>query len=194
MAVAPAPPLGSVIFNDFPLDERTTIVTTESSTTTRTCACLSRRHALTGAAVVGIGVPFLAACGGDEASTATDVPSTPASSSAGGTTPSDPATSAGGGEPAAGLTTTADIPVGGGAIFADDGVVIVQPTEGEFLGWSVVCTHQGCNVSSVEDGVILCPCHGSTFSIEDGSPQGGPASSPLSEVAITVDGDAISLA
>jgi nitrite reductase/ring-hydroxylating ferredoxin subunit len=32
------------------------------------------------------------------------------------------------------------------------------------------------------------------FSIEDGSVQGGPASSPLSEVAITVDGDSIVLA
>lgn len=162
----------------------------------RACACLSRRHALTGAAVVGVGVPFLAACGADEPSTATgssSTPSTPASSSA-GAAPSDPATSAGGGEAASGLTSTADIPVGGGKIFADEEVVIVQPTEGEFLGWSSICTHQGCAVSSVEDGVIVCNCHNSTFSIEDGSPQGGPASSPLGEVALTVDGDSISLA
>jgi Rieske Fe-S protein len=179
-------------------------VTTESRTTptldapegavARACACLSRRHALSGAAVVGVGVPFLAACGAGEASTATDSPSTPASSAAGTTAPSDPATSAEGTPAASGLTTTADIPVGGGKIFADEEVVIVQPTEGEFLAWSNICTHQGCAVSSVEDGVIVCNCHNSTFSIEDGSPQSGPASSPLDEIALTVDGDSISLA
>lgn len=156
----------------------------------RACACLSRRHALTGVASVGIGVPFLAACGSDESSTGSSA--TPSSTpSSDGSTASAPATPDGG---AAGLATTADIPVGGGKIFADEEVVIVQPTEGEFLGWSTVCTHQGCAVSSIEDGSIVCPCHNSLFSIEDGSPTSGPASSPLEEVALTVDGDSISLA
>lgn len=156
-------------------------------------ASLNRRHAVAGAALVGVGVPFLAACGGDgSSSTATDPTGTPASSDA-ASTPSDPTSSAGGGE-ASGLTTAADIPVGGGTIFADENVVIVQPTEGEFLGWSATCTHQGCLVTSVEDGSIVCNCHGSSFSIEDGSVQGGPASSPLSEVDLTIDGEAISLA
>ena len=72
--------------------------------------------------------------------------------------------------------------------------MITQPSEGTFKAFNSTCTHQGCQVASVSDGVIHCPCHGSSFSIEDGSPQGGPASSPLAEVAISVDGDAISLA
>ncbi|WP_244928332.1 Rieske (2Fe-2S) protein [Nocardioides sp. W7] len=176
-------------------------MTTESRTTStpdapkavrggRACACLSRRHALAGAVTVGVGVPFLAACGGDDASSGVDAPS----SSSGGSSPAAPATSEGAGAPAEGLTTTADIPVGGGKIFGDEGVVITQPTEGEFKGFTNICTHQGCPVTGVEDGTINCSCHHSSFSIEDGSVEGGPASSALKEIVLTVNGDAISIA
>lgn len=159
----------------------------------RACACLSRRRALAGAVTLGVGVPFLAACGSDEASSGTGASGSPSSAGSSGaaSSPAAPATSEGA---ASGLTTTADIPVGGGTIFADEGVVITQPTEGEFKGFSNICTHQGCPVTGVEDGSIVCTCHNSTFSIEDGSVQGGPASSALDEIALTVEGDSISLA
>ena len=84
--------------------------------------------------------------------------------------------------------------MGGGTIFADEQVVITQPSEGEFKAFVTTCTHQGCQVESVSDGHINCPCHGSRFTIEDGSPDGDPASSPLEEVAISVEGDQIILA
>lgn len=191
------------MFNDFRRREDP-IVTTDSRTPTadqgshdradHACSCLSRRRALTGFAAVGVGVPFLAACGSDDSSAADPGSSSDAGSPSGGSTPSAPESSAGGGGAAAGLTTAADVPVGGGTIFADEGVVITQPAEGEFKGFSNICTHQGCPVTSVEDGAIVCSCHNSMFSIEDGSVQGGPASSPLEEVALTVSGDSISLA
>ena len=145
---------------------------------------LSRRHALTGAATVGIGAPLLAACGGDDGTTASD----PGSTSSGD--PSDAPASGGGGP----LTTAAEIEVGGGTIFADEKVVVTQPAEGEFKGFSSTCTHQGCQVGSVSDGTINCPCHGSQFSIEDGSVAGGPATSPLPAVELKIQGDKISLA
>jgi Rieske Fe-S protein len=140
---------------------------------------LTRRHALAGAATVGLGLPLLAACGGGSA-----------------TDPSGSATSPGGTKPggSGALTTTSDIPVGGGTIFPDEKVVITQPTQGEFKGFSATCTHQGCTVGSVASGTIDCPCHNSMFSITDGSVQGGPASVPLPEVPISVDGNNISLA
>jgi Rieske Fe-S protein len=84
------------------------------------------------------------------------------------------------------LAATADVPVGGGVI--GGGVVVTQPTEGEFRGFSSTCTHQGCTVASVADGVISCPCHGSRFSAEDGSVENGPATAPLPEVAVSVEG------
>jgi Rieske Fe-S protein len=84
------------------------------------------------------------------------------------------------------LAATADVPVGGGVI--GGGVVVTQPTEGEFRGFSSTCTHQGCTVASVADGVISCACHGSRFSAEDGSVENGPATAPLPEVAVSVEG------
>ncbi|WP_077800948.1 Rieske (2Fe-2S) protein [Streptomyces sp. JHA26] len=92
------------------------------------------------------------------------------------------------------LATTADIPEGGGKVFADRKVVVTQPTAGEFKAFSAVCTHQGCAVKSVADGVIHCPCHNSAFSAADGSVRGGPAPEPLPAVPITVSGDSIRLA
>jgi Rieske Fe-S protein len=93
------------------------------------------------------------------------------------------------------LVSTADVAVGGGVIV--DGVVVTQPTNGEFRAFSSVCTHQGCTVRSVEDGTINCPCHGSRFSIEDGSVVEAAtglapdSQAPLPEVPIVVDGDTI---
>jgi Rieske Fe-S protein len=49
----------------------------------------------------------------------------------------------------------------------------------------------GCIVNSVADGTIDCPCHGSKYSIKDGSVVNGPATRPLAPVAITVKGTSI---
>ncbi|MEU5900684.1 MULTISPECIES: Rieske (2Fe-2S) protein [Streptomyces] len=89
------------------------------------------------------------------------------------------------------LAKTADIPVGGGKVFKDAEVVVTQPTKGEFKAFSSLCTHKGCPVTSVENGTVNCPCHGSKFDIADGSVRGGPAPKPLPAVAIAVTGGSI---
>lgn len=97
------------------------------------------------------------------------------------------------------VASAADVPVGGGIIQPDLGVVVTQPADGEFRGFSATCTHQGCAVTEVADGAIICPCHGSRFSIEDGSvvqaAQGLSADQqdPLPPVDIDSDGDTITL-
>jgi len=155
---------------------------------------LGRRHAIAGVAGLGAAAPLLVACGSEESP---------------GTTPSeasDPTSEGGGGGGGGGnggggdgLTTAADVPVGGGTIFTDEKVVVTQPTEGDFKAFTAVCTHQGCLVSQVADGTIQCGCHGSQFSIEDGANVVGPSGteagsvSPLAAVDITVEGDSISL-
>ncbi|MFF9431221.1 Rieske (2Fe-2S) protein [Streptomyces sp. NPDC014746] len=90
------------------------------------------------------------------------------------------------------LARTGDIPVGGGKILADRGLVITQPKAGEFKAFSSKCTHQGCAVSSIADGVIVCPCHQSQFDISDGSVKSGPAPAPLPPEPIQVGGEEIS--
>ncbi|NUP18178.1 MAG: Rieske (2Fe-2S) protein [Streptomyces sp.] len=92
------------------------------------------------------------------------------------------------------LAKTGDIPVGGGKIFKDEQVVVTQPTDGEFKAFSNICTHQQCPVAGVADGTINCTCHGSKFNITDGSVAHPPATKPLPEKKITVDGNSILLA
>ena len=130
---------------------------------------ISRRTTLTGAAALGVGVPLLAACGGG--------------SDGSGSAPKPPA-----GEK---LGPAAGVPVGGGTIYPDQKVVVTQPAKGEFKAFSSICTHAGCPVSSVQNGTINCTCHGSKFSIEDGSVSNGPATKPLPELAVTVEGGQI---
>ncbi|GAA1536363.1 Rieske (2Fe-2S) protein [Nocardioides humi] len=155
---------------------------------------MSRRRALAGAATLGVGVPLLAACG-DDGSTADDPAGDP-SSDAPSADPSsappaetDTASTAPDGGALDGLVAADEVPVGGGVILEDEELVVTQPAAGDFKAFEAICTHQGCLVGSVTGGQIVCPCHGSTFSISDGSNEGGPASGPLASVAVTlVDG------
>ncbi|MDH6520580.1 Rieske Fe-S protein [Streptomyces sp. SAI-208] len=138
----------------------------------------SRRVVVAAVGAAGLALT-LNACGSE------DDPS-PAASDAG----EDTAAGAGGSV----LAKTSDIPEGGGKIFKDSGVVVTQPTAGQFKAFSSKCTHQGCAVTGITDGVITCPCHKSEFSVADGSVKKGPATQPLPEEKITVSGDSITLA
>jgi Rieske Fe-S protein len=146
----------------------------------------TRRAMLAGAGAIGASV-VLAGCGTDT----TDDPGVGAPPAASDT----PGTSASGGAQNSGtdaLAKVADVPVGGGVIVAK--TVVTQPTEGQFKAFSAVCTHQGCTVANVKDGTINCGCHGSKFSIEDGSVKNGPANKPLEEKSVKQDGGNIVLA
>ncbi|MEV6441381.1 Rieske 2Fe-2S domain-containing protein [Amycolatopsis sp. NPDC051716] len=92
------------------------------------------------------------------------------------------------------LGASAGVPVGGGKVFADKGVVVTQPAAGTYAAFSAICTHQGCAVDTVADGTINCPCHGSKFTIADGAVANGPASKPLEKKPITVANGKITLA
>jgi len=89
------------------------------------------------------------------------------------------------------LALISDVPAGGGKILADKKIVITQPRAGSFEAFTAVCTHLGCTVSSVSGGTINCPCHGSKFSISNGSVVAGPAPSALAPVGIKVQGTSI---
>lgn len=86
---------------------------------------------------------------------------------------------------------TAEVPVGGGIVDRDAKLVVTQPQAGQFRAFTAVCTHGRCTVSTVAEGTIDCPCHGSKFSITDGSVVQGPADMPLAAKKVTVDGETL---
>src|SRR5688572_29496353 len=125
-------------------------------------ALRDRRAVLRSAAVAGlagVSVPLLAACG-DDGGSAGGTSTTSAPSSAASSAPSSAATTGAG----AALGAVSEVPVGGGKIYDSAKVVVTQPTAGQYKGFSAVCTHQGCVVSSVTSSTIDCMCHGSKFS------------------------------
>lgn len=138
-----------------------------------------------GAAIAG--VTLLTACGDDADPAADPTP---------GATDEQTETAGGGdggGDPpqVAALVETSKVPNGGGVILSEEEVIVTQPTAGEFMCFSSICTHQGCEVGDVAGGTINCPCHGSQFSIEDGSVVTGPAAAPLEAVQVVVEGGSV---
>ncbi|MBF4162054.1 Rieske (2Fe-2S) protein [Nocardioides acrostichi] len=155
---------------------------------------VNRRQALSGLAGAGLALPLLAACGsgGDESASDSTPTGMTTSDSSGSSGSSD--SSGSDGSDGTALVSASDVPVGSGVILSDPGVVVTQPTEGDFKAFSVTCTHQGCPVTSISSDGIVCPCHGSVFAISDGAPTAGPAPSALASVAIDVKDGEISTA
>jgi Rieske Fe-S protein len=78
------------------------------------------------------------------------------------------------------------VPVAGGVVLGKEKVVVTRPAPDDVRAFSAVCTHQGCTVSTVADGRIDCPCHGSSFDAATGAVRNGPATRPLATVAVVV--------
>jgi Rieske Fe-S protein len=127
---------------------------------------------------------LLAGCGGDTATEA---------DAGDGSKDAQPSQDDSSSAPAAvaALAATADVPVGSGVILEEAKIVVTQPTAGEFKAFDGICTHQSCLVSSVKANRISCACHGSSFAIADGAVLNGPATRPLDEIKVRVEGDKI---
>lgn len=85
----------------------------------------------------------------------------------------------------------ASVPVGGGVVAG--AYIVTQPTAGTFKAYSNVCPHQGCAVSIIQGAQVKCPCHGSVFSLADGSRVSGPAPSGLGPAKAAVSGAKITV-
>ncbi|MFJ5205879.1 Rieske (2Fe-2S) protein [Streptomyces nigra] len=137
----------------------------------------SRRTVVAAVGAAGLAVA-LTACGSeDEAS--------------GSSTEQGAAAGGGGG---AALAKTADIPEGGAKVFDAEKVVVSQPAAGDFKAFSTICTHQNCPMTDLKKDTLSCACHGSQFSVLDGSVKKGPATQPLPAKKIDVAGGSITLA
>jgi nitrite reductase/ring-hydroxylating ferredoxin subunit len=133
--------------------------------------CATRRSVLIGAAVLGAAA--LAACGGK---------------SSGAAAPTS------GAAPAGALAQLSDIPVGGAISAKANGrpIIIAQPTAGQVLAFSAVCTHMSCTVAPSSSGKELdCPCHGSKYDATTGAVISGPAPKSLPSFAVKVDNGSV---
>ncbi|MCI3278766.1 Rieske (2Fe-2S) protein [Streptomyces cylindrosporus] len=155
----------------------------------------ARRTVMAAAGAAGLAVALTACGSSDDSSSSSSDTQAGANASTGGDTGSGASSSASSGSGGGtALAKTTDIPEGGGKIFKDQAVVVTQPAAGTFKAFSTKCPHAGCAVSSIANGAIVCPCHGSQFSVEDGSVKKGPATTGLTAENVTVSGDSITLA
>lgn len=126
------------------------------------CTDLTRRQILLATGAGAGSVALLSACGPGESP-----PETPTGES---------------------LIELAEIEVGAStAVEASSGAVILltRSEEEEVLGFSAVCTHQGCTVRP-QEADFYCPCHGSRFDMTTGEATEGPADEPLAQVEVEI--------
>lgn len=147
---------------------------------------LTRRAALAlgGAGAVGSALVLTGCAPGDASGGTGDGSGTPDAEA-----PESDGTADAAGEEIAAL---ADIPVGGSiaATIGGEPVLLAQPSEGEVVAFSAICTHQACVVAAA-GSKFECPCHGSIFDAATGDVDQGPALEPLAQVPVTIDGDRV---
>lgn len=153
---------------------------------------LARRTVLVTGGALGAAAA-LAACGGSSDGTDSSASSSaPASTSGAPETSAAPESSSA--APAGEVLGPVDqVAVGSGVVYDGPKVVVTQPAQGDVRGFTAVCPHQGCLVSEVTNNEILCPCHGSLFSAEDGAVLVGPATTGLAPVDVSVVDDQVIL-
>jgi len=88
------------------------------------------------------------------------------------------------------LAPVADIPDGGGVVLSKSKIVLTR-TGNQIAAFSAVCTHESCLVNSVQNGLISCPCHDSTFDAATGAVRNGPATRALPTMPVHVVGNSV---
>ncbi len=71
-----------------------------------------------------------------------------------------------------------------GVTFHDGIIIVKEKSEIRFL--SSKCTHLGCEINSIENDKLICPCHGSSFGL-NGENIKGPAGEALAVLDFAVD-------
>ncbi len=144
---------------------------------------VTRRNALA-AASLGAGGLLLAACSGNSTAVSPSTTAADASDSAA----ADPTANAANAGTV--LTALSAVPVGGAVSATGKGgakLIVAQPTKGEVVAFSAICTHQGCTVTPAKS-TLYCGCHEAVFNTDTGAVISGPAPSPLPKVAVTISG------
>jgi thiosulfate dehydrogenase [quinone] large subunit len=90
------------------------------------------------------------------------------------------------------IANAANIPVDSSANYNDPSsgpIVLIHLDNGQFVAYSSICTHAGCQVQFNPSGKdIVCPCHGAVYDpYNNARVVGGPAPYPLQKIPIQYD-------
>lgn len=151
---------------------------------------LSRAKFIRLSAVLGVGTAgasMLASCGGGSGSGSGGAAPTqseePAKAPEGSTKEESSGAEV---EQGTAIAKESDVAPGSAFPFKDSGksAVLVHLESGDFVAYSAVCTHAGCEVA-YNKGQLACPCHGSVFDPAKGAAVvSGPANRPLPEIPV----------
>jgi Rieske Fe-S protein len=96
-----------------------------------------------------------------------------------------------------------EVSVGGTALAAVGGAVLVQSVAGVFLlartadatfsAIDAICSHESCTVTGADGAVYVCPCHGSRYD-RDGRVVNGPATAALRRFPTTFASGVVTIA
>jgi nitrite reductase/ring-hydroxylating ferredoxin subunit len=69
--------------------------------------------------------------------------------------------------------------------------VTVARVGGRLHAFDDTCTHRRCSLAEgdLEEGAVICPCHGSRFDVATGVVLNPPATEPVRTYPVQVDGD-----
>ena len=157
---------------------------------------LTRRTVLTLGSVGAFGGALtLAACSTDaptDTASPTTTPSPSPSPSVSDEPEAEPTTAPDAPPVGEDIAALADVPVGGSIDATINGqpALVAQPTAGQVVAFSAICTHQQCVVAAA-GAEFDCPCHGSRYDAATGDVLNGPALKALSSIPVAVSGDRI---
>jgi cytochrome b6-f complex iron-sulfur subunit len=81
-----------------------------------------------------------------------------------------------------------------GGVVYNSGVMIIRANSSTYYALSSVCTHQGCTVGyDSSSRLVVCPCHGGTYSATTGAVLAGPPPSGLVVYKVTQSGNTLTI-
>lgn len=81
-------------------------------------------------------------------------------------------------------------------VHVDGRRIVLARKESGFVAFDDCCTHRGGSLAGgmMTCGTVMCPWHGSQFSVDDGSVKAGPAERPIAAYAVEESGGKVRIA
>jgi glycine betaine catabolism B len=96
------------------------------------------------------------------------------------------------------VANASDVPEGAIVGASAQGVeLVVTNVAGRYHAVGAVCPHAGCSLATdgeIENGTIVCDCHGSAYDLDTGEVVNPPSDEPIPVYDVRLDGETIQVA